>query len=58
MNTTNDQLQEKKINLENELRRVQIELVEVLNLNDNLTLENKEKVYCLIINMFVMRALG
>eukprot|EP00602_Paraphysomonas_sp_CaronLab_P001618 CAMPEP_0185031938 /NCGR_PEP_ID=MMETSP1103-20130426/19685_1 /TAXON_ID=36769 /ORGANISM="Paraphysomonas bandaiensis, Strain Caron Lab Isolate" /LENGTH=521 /DNA_ID=CAMNT_0027567639 /DNA_START=31 /DNA_END=1593 /DNA_ORIENTATION=- len=43
MNTTNDQLQEKKINLENELRRVQIELVEVLNLNDNLTLENKEK---------------
>jgi hypothetical protein len=44
MNTSNEQLQEKKIHLENELKKLNSELAEVLNLNDNLVLENKEKV--------------
>ena len=44
MNSTNEQLQEKKQNLENELKKLNFQLAEVLNLNDNLVLENKEKV--------------
>lgn len=45
MNSTNEQLQEKKQNLENELKKLNFQLAEVLNLNDNLVLENKEKVW-------------
>lgn len=44
MNTSNEQLQEKKLHLENELKKLNIELGEVVNLNDSLVLENKEKV--------------
>lgn len=44
MNTTNEQLQEKKLYLENEMKKLNYELIEVLNLNDSLLLENKEKV--------------
>jgi hypothetical protein len=44
MNLSNDQLLEKKQYLENELRKIQAELVEVLNTNDSLLLLNKEKV--------------
>ena len=40
---TNEQLQEKKANLEGELRRLQMELVDVLNSNDSLTSQNREK---------------
>ena len=43
MNLSNEQLQERKQHLENELRKLQTELVDVLNLNDSLTLQNKEK---------------
>lgn len=43
MNSSNEQLQEKKAILEQELKRVNLELANVLNLNDTLALENKEK---------------
>ena len=43
MNATNEQLQEKKVSLEQELRKVNLQLANVLNLNDTLALENKEK---------------
>jgi hypothetical protein len=43
MNSTNEQLQEKKVILEQELKRINLELANVLNLNDTLALENKEK---------------
>ena len=43
MNSTNEQLQEKKAVLEQELKRVNLELANVLNLNDSLALQNKEK---------------
>jgi hypothetical protein len=43
MNASNEQLQEKKAILEQELKRVNLELANVLNLNDTLALENKEK---------------
>lgn len=41
MNSTNEQLQEKKSILEQELKKVHLELAKVLNLNDTLALENK-----------------
>ena len=43
MNSSNDQLQDKKTVLEQELKRINLELANVLNLNDTLALENKEK---------------
>jgi predicted nucleic acid-binding Zn-ribbon protein len=44
MNLSNEQLQEKKQHLESELRKLQSDLVDILNQNDVLTLQNKEKV--------------
>jgi ABC-type transport system involved in cytochrome bd biosynthesis fused ATPase/permease subunit len=43
MNLSNEQLQEKKQHLESELRKLQTDLVDILNQNDVLTLQNKEK---------------
>jgi hypothetical protein len=43
MNLSNEQLQEKKAHLESELKKLQSDLVEILNQNDILTLENKTK---------------
>jgi hypothetical protein len=43
MNLSNEQLQEKKLHLESELKKLQSDLVEILNQNDILTLQNKEK---------------
>ncbi len=41
---SNEQLMEEKANLEQELRRLQLELVDILNINDNLAIQIKDKV--------------
>ena len=43
MNLSPEQLQEKKSYLENELKKLQQDLVGILNQNDILTFQNKEK---------------
>jgi hypothetical protein len=49
MKLTNEQMQEEKSNLEQELRKLQVELVDILNLNDSLVAKNNEKVLLYIL---------